>query len=186
MIYLSKGIVQKNSTEQLLYVLHGGRKHELTVTEAAMWLNGRFGFSKTKCLKEAYAVANLESLGLVELEKEDGMVNRYRIATRCVFCPAEAKRTPFLKDLDATILHWLKYAGIRLSVAELVCLFEYGVKPTKDLLYPENRQRLIESIYTKETIEDNLLESLMEEADCRDEIVEGLMRLLKKKQIIVL
>lgn len=30
MIYLSKGIVQKGSTEQLLFVLYGGQKFELT------------------------------------------------------------------------------------------------------------------------------------------------------------
>ena len=42
MIYLSKGIVQKGSTEQLLFVLYGGQKFELTGNAAAAWLNGRF------------------------------------------------------------------------------------------------------------------------------------------------
>ena len=35
MIYLSKGIVQKGSTEQLLFVLYGGQKFELTGNAAA-------------------------------------------------------------------------------------------------------------------------------------------------------
>lgn len=87
---------------------------------------------------------------------------------------------------DATIIYWLKYAGIRLTVAELVYLFENKVKPTQDLLYTDNRQRLIERIYTKDTIADNLLEIQMESAGCRDDIIKGLMRLLKKKQILVL
>lgn len=71
-----------------------------------------------------------------------------------------------------------------MSVAELICLFEYGVKPTKELLYANNRQKLIETIYTKDAIVDNILECLMEEADCRYNIVEGLMQLLKRKQLL--
>ena len=89
--------------------------------------------------------------------------------------PCGYKAKNFLKNLDATILYWLKHNGIRLSVAELICLFEYGVKSTKELLYANNRQKLIEAIYTKDAIVDNLLDCLMEEADCRDNIVEGLM-----------
>ena len=46
MIYLSKGIVQKGSTEQLLFVLYGGQKFELTGNAAAAWLNGRFKFAE--------------------------------------------------------------------------------------------------------------------------------------------
>ena len=46
MIYLPKGIVQKGSTEQLLFVLYGSQKFELTGNAAAAWLNGRFNFAE--------------------------------------------------------------------------------------------------------------------------------------------
>lgn len=186
MIYLSKGIVQEGSTEQLLHVLHCGQKYELAGTEAAMWINGRYAFAKVRNSKEQLAVNRLQSLGLVESEYENDSISKYRIASRCVFCPAATKRLAAVRDQDATIVYWLKHAGIRLTVAELVYLFERNVEPTKDLLYTDNRQRLVERIYTKDTIADNLLETQMESAECRDEIIEGLLRLLKKKQILAL
>ena len=39
MIYLSKGIVQKGSTEQLLFVLYEGKKFKHTENAKAGWLN---------------------------------------------------------------------------------------------------------------------------------------------------
>lgn len=84
------------------------------------------------------------------------------------------------------ILQWLKNAGVRLTVAELVYLIENGIKPTQDLLYTDNRQILIERIYTVDTIADNLLETRMEAAECRDAVVQSLLRLLKKKLVLVL
>ena len=65
-------------------------------------------------------------------------------------------------------------------------LIENGIKPTQDLLHTDNRQRLIERIYTVDTIADNLLETKMETAKCRDAVVQGLLRLLKKKLVLVL
>ena len=47
---------------------------------------------------------------------------------------------------ERRILQWLKGSGIRLTVAELVYLMEHGIEPATDLLYTENRQRLIEQI----------------------------------------
>ena len=88
--------------------------------------------------------------------------------------------------MDVQILNWLKYAGVRLSVAELVYLFEHKIEASQEILYTDNRQRLIERIYTKDTISDNILEIQMEYAECRDEVITGLMRLLRKKQLIVL
>lgn len=74
MIYLSKGIVQKGSTEQLLFVLYGGQKFELTGNAAAAWLNGRFKFAEALGRNEAPA-AYLQKLGLVETEADnDGLL----------------------------------------------------------------------------------------------------------------
>lgn len=92
----------------------------------------------------------------------------------------DSKRTP--KEL----LLWLTEAGLRLTSAELVFLAEHHVAPQINLLGDRNRQNLTETIYTQETIFDNILEVQMEHAAVRDEVVSALLRLLKKKRILLL
>ena len=77
MIYLSKGIVQKGSTEQLLFVLYGGQKFELTGNAAAAWLNGRFNFAEALGRNEP-PVAYVEKLGGVGTETDKFYLYRYR------------------------------------------------------------------------------------------------------------
>lgn len=187
MIYISKGIVQKNSTEQLLFVAHCGRTYQLSGIEATLWLNGRYGFSASHTGMEEPALKHLMRMGLVETEKEDTAQNRYRILTRCIYCPAQYTRPERpLPHRERLILKWLRNAGIRLSVAELIYLQEHRIMLEERLLYQENRQALVEEIYTKDTIVDGLLEHLMESAECRDEVVDTLMKLLAKKKILLL
>ena len=50
--------------------------------------------------------------------------------------------------------------------------------PQINLLGDRNRQNLTETIYTQETIFDNILEAQMEHAAVRDEVVSALLRLL--------
>ena len=185
MIYLSKGTVQAGATERLLFVLYCGQRFELTGETASTWLDGRFDFAEAANRREA-SVAYLANLGLVETEPANDALSRYRIATRCIFCPADTTKASVLRAMDKEILQWLKNAGVRLTVAELVYLIENGIKPTQDLLHTDNRQRLIERIYTVDTIADNLLETQMEAAECRDAVVQSLLRLLKKKLVLVL
>ena len=87
---------------------------------------------------------------------------------------------------ESSILNWLTNAGIRLSMAELVYLHERQIKPTKELLYTDNRQKLVETIYTQENIFDNILECQMEHASCRDKVTAAIMVLLKSKKIVIL
>ena len=75
---------------------------------------------------------------------------------------------------------------LRLTTAELVFLTEHHVAPQINLLGDRNRQNLTETIYTQETIFDNILEAQMEHAAVRDEVVSALLRLLKKKRILLL
>lgn len=186
MIYLSKGIVQKNSTEQLLFVAHCGQVFQLTGAEAAVWLNGRFAFAVLHSEMEVPALKHLAQMGLAEMEPEDSSWSRYRVLTRCICCPAQYAKPELLSRKEKWMLQWLRNAGIRLSTAELVYLQEHEIMPAEEYFYPGNRQALIEEIYTKDTIADNLLEQQMEKADCRDEVVCTLMKLLAKKKIILL
>lgn len=87
---------------------------------------------------------------------------------------------------ERQVLLWLRKAGIRLSTAELVYLIDREVKPSPQLLYVQNRQSLIERIYTKGTIRDNILEAQMEKAVFRDEIVDAILHLISKKRLVVL
>lgn len=187
MIYLSKGVVQENSTEQLLHISRSGQSFQLTGIEAALWLNGRFEFAVAKGTERERALEHLNRMGLAEREQENTVISQYRILTRCICCPTVfSKREIHLSDVEKTILYWLRNAGIRLSVAELIYLIENHIEPNCKLIREENRQTLIELIYTHNTIVDNVLENMMENAKCRDEVISVLQKLLKKKKILIL
>ena len=93
---------------------------------------------------------------------------------------------PVFRKQEQTILQWLRKAGLRLTTAELVYLMEKDIHPQEQLLYEENRQALVETIYTVDTIADNVLETQMEHAAARDSVVESVTRLVSKKKIVVL
>lgn len=186
MIYISKGLVCKGSTEELLEVTYRGRSFQLTGTLAYIWLNGRYGFSKSKSVQEENALRHLIRMGLVECEDTDTSVNRYRILSRCILCPAKKQGYALttLNSREKQMMTWLTKAGLRLSTAELVYLFEHHVQPEEHLLYAENRQALVERLYTADTIA--VLETQMEYAEERDAVVDMVLRLLRKKKIVIL
>lgn len=187
MVYLSKGVVQEKSTEQLLYISRCGQSFQLTGVEATLWLNGRLEFATTKGTVQEQALQRLNRMGLTECEQENTTISHYRILTRCVCCPTVfSKGENNLSNDEKIIIYWLRNAGIRLSVAELIYLNENHIEPTAQLLYKENRQALIELIYTRNTIADNILENMMETASSRDEVICILQKLLKNKQILFL
>lgn len=186
MLYISKGIVCPESIAGNLFLEKGNQKYQLQGREASLWLRGRFGFNVTESEAEEQAVLCLGDKGLAEMEEETGSVYKYRLLTRCVCCPVKQnyRMSSRLSGLERQLDTWMRKAGIRLSVAELVFLVENQVSD-QDLLYKKNRQKLVETIYTNETIQDNLLEHQMEQAEHRDEVVEALVQLLKKKKMLI-
>lgn len=188
MKYISKGMVIKNSTEDLLFVTHSGADFQLTGEQAALWLNGRYCFAKTReNVLEEKALHQLARQGLVEIAESDELVSEYRVLTRCVLVPAKAKGIcAFLSIKQRELLLWLTEAGLRLTTAELVFLSERQISPAPNLLGEQNRQTLTETIYTKETIFDNILEAQMEHAAVRDDVVFALLQLVKKKRLLLL
>ena len=127
MIYLSKGIVKENSTEHLLQVARCGQEYSLSGEQAVLWLNGRFGFSEVK--SEKRTLKHLARMGLAETGAENTDVARYRILTQCVCCPAvNAKPEIFLRRAEKEALTWLRNAGLRLTVAELIFLREHKIR----------------------------------------------------------
>jgi len=185
MIYISKGLVCKGSTEEILEVAHRGQSFQLTGAPAYTWLNGRYGFARSKTFQEENALRQLSRMGLAEYEDEETAVSQYRILSRCILCPVK-KRGLSVLGMEKELLTWITKAGLRLSTAELVYLVEHQIRPIEELLYEENRQALVERIYTVDTIADNLLETQMEQATERDAVVKTILQLLRKKRLVVL
>ena len=173
MLYLSKGIAEKDSTENLIKVRRGDYAYTVSRNAAKLWLAGRFGFAACYTDEEISDILNLAKMGLAEYETEECQASWYRFAG-------------FLTKAEKTMMRWLNFAGIRLSTAELVFLSENHIQPEKDLLYANNRQALVETIYTPANIFDNVLEAQMEHASVRDTTVETIMSLLRKKKIVML
>lgn len=187
MLYLSKGVVQPKSCIENLWLEHGGKQFQLHGVEAAVWLKGRFGFMITDSEAEEQVVMRLADKGLIEMEEKADSISKYRILTRCVCCPARqrGRMSSRLNERERQIYTWLQEAGIRLSVAELIFLQEHQITVDSGMSGIRNRQKLIETIYTKDNIQDNLLEHQVEKAECRDEVIEVLMQLLKKKKVLI-
>lgn len=108
-------------------------------------------------------------------------VGEYRALTQSMIVPTEKKGPDFcLNAEEKNIPVWLREAGLRLTMAELVYLRERKIPPTLDLLGTENRQRLVERIYNIDNIFDNLLEDQMELSKLRKETVSLILELLRK------
>lgn len=187
MIYISKGIAGKDSTIDRVQVIRGGQSIYLSGIEADLWLEGRYTFAYSQTLEEEHALYHLIRMGLAEAEPKEHEDARYWILTRCICCPAKAAKRIFgLSIEEKTVLFWLINAGLRLSIAELIYLLENKVEAKPELLHSDNRQALVELIYTADTIWDNILENKMAAAVCRDSVLQSILFLLKKKKILIL
>ena len=186
MVYLSKGMIYKNTSEWELHISRGKQKFCLTGIQAEVWNNGRFSFGHTKAADEEQALQELTEMGLAEYETAETSVDEYRVLTRCIFCVPEFLPHRFsLTRTERKLMRWIKKAGIHLSTAELIFLEENNVQPKFCMLYKINRQALTQRIYTANTITDTVLENQMEYAVCRDRVVGLLLNLLKKKYVVV-
>jgi hypothetical protein len=186
MMYISKGTAAADSAQENLTVSMRGTEHRLSEECAALWLAGQFALNEITA-EQIPALEQLAQLGLAEITEETGAPGRYRLLTGCIIVPAKPKmfHRPLSKSERQT-WQWIHKAGLRLTIAEIVCLAEKGVKPESALIGAENRQNLVEAIYSAETIADNILENLMESTEKRDEMVESVLGLLRKKRIFVI
>lgn len=186
MKYISIGMVNKQSSEHILSISRGSYKFELTGVQAGLWLNGRYGFADASTMPEEKELQQLAKMGLVVI-CDGSYSEEYRALSHCTLVPAAVKY-PFwgIKGQDNTILQWLREAGLVLSMAELTYLIDRRIPLNARLLGSNNAQALVEEIYTKETIFDNILENRMEHSRARDSVVESVLKLLRKKRIILL
>ena len=186
MKYISIGAVMSEGTEYRVTVCRGMNKFTLTGDHAAVWLNGRLGFADTKKPTEDQALEYLIRIGLA-IKTSDYAIAEYRTLTQCTIVPAERKY-PFLglSGTEKAVLQWLREAGLVLSMAELVYLIDRNVPLEPKYLGSSNTQNLVERIYTRDTIFDNILENQMERAAMREKTVNTVLSLLRKKRIVLL
>ena len=186
MNYLSKGAVLKTSTTQNLCVTLCGIDYMLTGIGAKLWLEGRFQCSIVADARELRHLGKLEEMGLVEVTEKNGADAYYELLTRCIICPAKKKQINYpLASAEAKVWKWISQAGLRLTIGELVKLFESGTEPTSELLGADNTQDLTMLLYRDDLNFDTTLEIKMEDSPQRDEVVNTVMKLLRKKRIIL-
>ena len=183
MLYISKGLLRGKSGRDHITVAWRGNEYDLEGETARLWLAGR----RDTALAEARSLQKLTNLGLADTADTDGPLNIYRLLTNCVTCPAPPRfpRRP-LRRTERLLWRWIRRAGLRLTLAELVFLLEQDIRPVPELLGERNRQALTEVIYNTENIADRLLENRMEDAFGRDAVVEALLGLLRKKYIMLI
>ena len=185
MLYLSKGLPRR-CFGGALTVLHCGVEFELTGEKAQVWVKGRCGCQETFSKDQFTALREITEQGLAETSLETGHESFYRLLTNCIICPARSwGLTVSWSPLERIVWEWLTKAGLRLTMAELVYLVEKDIRPSANLVGQANRQALTETIYTKETILDGILESRMEQSPARDKTVKAVLSLLGKKKVIL-
>ena len=186
MMFISKGIPEKGGITAQLRIVSGGQIYTLFGLDEELWLRGRFDIAETASPTEEQAIRNMLRIGLVEYSSAEDSTARYALLSRCMIVPAKPSKRNALRRDEKILLEWLTGAGIRLTLPELVYLFGNRIRPTKDLLGEENRLALVERIYSDETIDDGILEAKMAKAAKRDDVVDAVLGLLKKKRVVLL
>ena len=185
MIYISKGMAKPGTTEKALIINIRGAEHHLSGERAELWLAGQFNLQEYDI--QPASLDELIHLGLAEAVDNSSPTGRYDLLTRCIIVPAKLKMfRSTLGQSERQVWQWISKAGLRLTVAELICLAQHQIDPLPQYMGETNRQNLVEAIYTTGTIADNILENLMEYSDRRDDIVSAVFGLLRKKRIILI
>lgn len=185
MMYLSKGIMVKGTTDNEEWVSLHGKMFALGPRLTALWSYAERKPREVRPEAEN-AILRMEQAGLVVTTKKSGKQAIYELLSQCVLCPdwGTGWRLP-LWHRDQRMWRWLSRAGLRLTTCELVCLEEQHLLPTSELLGENNRQALTEVIYTSKTIKAGALESAMECSPVRDLIVASLLRLLRRRYLFL-
>ena len=184
MIYISKGVASKEGGENSARVSRCGKEYHLSEEQAQLWQAGRFSIANANNNKKQSAVWGLESMGLVEAAEPDETA-RYRLLTNCVICLSNQPASGVTLDKNERLAwKWLKNAGFKLTISELVYLAEQNIRPDPSFFGKDNWHNLIHAIYTRETIFDRILEAKMEESPARNRTVNAVLGLLRKKRIV--
>ncbi len=187
MIYISKGMERKGSTKNRLKIHSFRGRYELSGEKAMLWKRGRQDFTTVYTREEERVLFELEKEHLVEFTESRDMRARYFLLTRCIlYVPKKRRIGLFMNAYDRHIFYWLKKAGYRLDIGELIYLMEHKVKPDKLLLGTEQAGRLYRKIHIRQLEFGRDFERRMSVARCREEVVDSILRLIKKKKIYLI
>lgn len=124
-------------------------------------------------------------MGLIEIAEPNENAN-FRLLTDCVICMVKPSVSVFrLNKNGRRIWTWIKYAGFKLTISELVYIMDRDIKAGLSFFGKDNWHTLIHAIYTPDTISDRILETMMEESPARNSTVLAVLGLLQKKFIIL-
>lgn len=186
MLYISKGKLVKRRRKQVLVSRFGGGQ-VLNELQSRLWLNGLTGFVEPMDSEEKQAVLFLIKEGLAIACEMDTGREQYLALTKCILCVYKKKgRTWFYKKREKEVLLWLRYQGMRLSIEELIFLFEKKIAPTPERLKKGNEEAIRRLLYPSPIIIGNPLRNVMAVALCRDEIISTVLSLLKKREIFLI
>ena len=185
MLYLSKGLITKPCKKEQLVVTNRGTDYSLKNSAAVLWLGARYGADKTSDKSQLGILENLYEKGLVEVNSEENEVGLLRILENCVICKSKYMSCLPLNKQEGVILKWISKAGGKLTASELILLTEKNIKPVATLLGKHNWHKLINTIYSTETIFDGILESKMEKSSALKPTLDAILGLLKKKRILL-
>lgn len=186
MMYLSKGILTEQWNDGLERISHCGRIVLLGPELAKLWRKARYVPQPVPQGREQ-AIRRMEEKGIVSTTEESGALASYRLLAGSILCP-EAQRFSdrLLPNTAKRLWKWINEAGLRLTASELVRLEERRLQPTPSLLGEDGRQRLTEMIYRADTIQDGILDNLMEHSPVRDSTVDALLKLLQTRRLFLI
>jgi len=185
MFYISKGVVYKESDINNVHISRCGNNYTLQKNQAKLWLAGRFSVARADTEHQS-DLFKLESMGLVEIAEPDDTAH-YLLLTNCVICKVKpaVSLIPLNKN-EKLIWSWIKNAGFKLTISELIYLTEQKIKPHPIFFGKSNWHTLIHAIYTQETVFDRILEAKMKDSPVRNSTVSAVIGLLRKKRIILI
>ena len=185
MLYLSKGSLDSRPIGGLYRVFNRGTIYVLGHRMGRLWRSAR-AYPHVVPRGAEREVRRLEEAGLVTVTDEEDDIGRFYLLTNCIICPTETEPClMLLPRRDRRILTWVKRAGLRLTVGELICLEDRNITPAEDLLGNEGRMNLVMALYTGHMSPDNTLEVMMEHSTARKATVDSIYRLMRLHYLLL-
>lgn len=185
MLYISKGVAQRGGDAEHVKIDRFGKTYTLEGPSARLWLAGCGGVREAG-ERELQPLVQ-DGLAAVNGDDADYLIRVFRLLSGCILATDTRPRLRRgLAASDRQTLAWLRKAGLRLTAAELCCLNDQGIAPEARYLGTENRQALVERIYTADTIEDGALEACMETSRALPETVGAVLRLFERGYLFLL
>ena len=186
MLYISKGVLS-HQAGNTLSVSYCGAQYALTEDQVFVWEKGRCGYQGELSTKQLAALNEIRRFGIIEMGSDTKQASMFRLLVNCVICSVKHKSIfPLWHNTEQLLLRWIRGAGLRLTIAELVFLIENKINPSKNLLGESNRQAITEIIYNAETIADGALDSLIEKSPACEITVQAVLELLHKNTVYLI